>query len=154
MLDLYDELKAVLSALERAQVPHALCGGLALAVYGRPRATVDIDLLVPPGSVDDALLAIRTPGFEILALPMTFAGGAVEIRRVSKLDTDAGELLSVDLLVVTPALLPVWNSRRTVRWEGSSLHVVSRQGLIALKELRGSAQDLADIEALGGIDEG
>ena len=47
VLDLYDELKAVLSALEKAEVPYALCGGLALAVYGHPRATVDIDLLVP-----------------------------------------------------------------------------------------------------------
>ena len=34
MLDLYDELKAVLSVLERAEVAYAFCGGLALAVYG------------------------------------------------------------------------------------------------------------------------
>ena len=32
-------------ALERAKVPYALCGGLAVALHGFPRATKDIDLL-------------------------------------------------------------------------------------------------------------
>jgi hypothetical protein len=45
MIDLYVELKTVLQALEAAGVPYALCGGLALMVYQRPRATVDIDLI-------------------------------------------------------------------------------------------------------------
>jgi hypothetical protein len=31
MIDLIDELKAVTRALEAAQIPYALCGGLALA---------------------------------------------------------------------------------------------------------------------------
>ena len=44
MIDLYIELKALLQALETGGVPYALCGGLALMVYQRPRATVDIDL--------------------------------------------------------------------------------------------------------------
>lgn len=153
MLDLHDELKAVLSTLETAHLPYALCGGLALAVYGRPRATVDIDLLTPPGSVDAALLALRPLGFDIASLPMVFANGAVEIRRVSKVDADADDVLSVDLLIVTPALSAVWETRRTVSWEGRALPVVSREGLIALKELRGSGQDRDDIENLRGIDE-
>ncbi|MEO7919286.1 MAG: nucleotidyl transferase AbiEii/AbiGii toxin family protein [Thermoanaerobaculia bacterium] len=153
MLDLYEELKTVLAALDAAQVPYALCGGLALAVHGHPRATVDIDLLVPSESIDAALHVLRSKGFEIAALPMTFFGGDVEIHRMSKVDTEAGDLLSVDLLVVTPKLSWIWQSRQTVSWEGSALRVVSREGLIALKKLRGSAQDLADLHAIGGIDE-
>ena len=76
MLDLYDELKAVLSALEKAEVPYALCGGLALAVYGHPRATIDIDLLVPSGFVEAAVVSLRPVSFGIDALPKTFAKGA------------------------------------------------------------------------------
>lgn len=34
------------------------------------------------------------------------------------------------------------------RWEGGTLSVVSRAGLIALKSLRSSPQDMADIVAL------
>lgn len=154
MLDLYDELEAVLLALRTAGVPHALCSGLAMAVYGQPRATIDIDLLVPADSVDAALAVLRSVGFEIAALLTTFAGGAVQIHRASKVDAEAGDLLSVDLLVVTPALNAVWESRRVIDWGTTSLTVVSRQGLITLKELRGSGQDRDDIQALRGIDEG
>ena len=35
-------------------------------------------------------------------------------------------------------------------WEGGRLSVVSRDGLIELKQLRNSGQDIADIEALTG----
>ena len=41
-------------------------------------------------------------------------------------------------------------SRVEAEWEGGKLSVVSAAGLIALKQLRGSPQDLADIEALTG----
>jgi hypothetical protein len=46
MLDLFEELKAVIASLDKGGVPYALCGGLAMAVHGYPRATVDIDIVV------------------------------------------------------------------------------------------------------------
>ena len=52
MIDLYAELKAVLHALEARALPYALCGRLALMVYQRPRATVDIDLILPAEVID------------------------------------------------------------------------------------------------------
>src|SRR6266852_1669598 len=36
---LYDELRQVLDALDRATVDYALVGGLAVAIWGAPRAT-------------------------------------------------------------------------------------------------------------------
>jgi hypothetical protein len=71
---------------------------------------------------------------------MSFAGGAVEIRRISKLNPDSGDLLLLDLLLVTASLAEVWRTRREVDWEHGSLWVVSREGLIALKKLRSSGQ--------------
>jgi hypothetical protein len=44
VFDLYEEFKAIVSALEEHRIDYAVCGGLALAVHGLPRATVDIDL--------------------------------------------------------------------------------------------------------------
>lgn len=41
-----------------------------------------------------------------------------------------------------------WRGRMEAEWEGRPLPVVSREGLIALKRLRSSAQDVADIAAL------
>src|ERR1044072_595015 len=43
-----------------------------------------------------------------------------------------------------------WEARVEAEGEGGKLSVVSPTGLIALKQLRGSLQDLADIEALTG----
>jgi hypothetical protein len=41
-----------------------------------------------------------------------------------------------------------WQRRRVVRWEEGEIAVVSPEGLIGLKTLRGSGQDGDDIAAL------
>jgi hypothetical protein len=51
-LTLYDELREVLAALDEAGVEYAPVGALAVAVWGAPRATKDIDLLVQKHDVD------------------------------------------------------------------------------------------------------
>ncbi len=48
MPKLYDELRTLISALDRGKIEYALCGGIAMAIHGRPRATVDIDILITP----------------------------------------------------------------------------------------------------------
>jgi hypothetical protein len=148
MPDLYDELKALIWSLNENRVAYALCGGLALAVHGLTRATVDIDLLMPRESLEAAKYVAHELGYTIDAAPVNFAGGAVEIRRVSKVDSDSGEILMLDFLLVTEALAKVWETREKVEWEQGSLWVVSRSGLVALKSLRRSGQDLDDIERL------
>jgi hypothetical protein len=94
----------------------------------------------------------RAAGYRIEAGPMILRGGAVEMHRLSKPDPERGDLLSLDLLVVTPALAAVWETRERVDWEHGSLPVVSRRGLVAMKRLRGSGQDEDDIRALEGDD--
>jgi hypothetical protein len=59
----------------------------------------------------------------------------------------------VDFLLVTAELREIWDSRQVLEWKDGVLPVVSREGLIRLKELRGSSQDLADIERLRSEDD-
>jgi hypothetical protein len=135
MLDLYDEFAALIGALEAAGAEYAVCGGLAMAIHGLPRATIDVDLVVPPNAAERVLACAHDLDYSIPADPMSLAGGAVEIRRV------------------TPAVDPilrVWRERTRVRWERGELWVVSRQGLVSLKRLRGSGQDQDDIKRLEG----
>lgn len=148
MFDLYEEFKSIVSALEEGGIEYAVCGGLAMAVHGFPRATIDIDLLIRPEQLEEAKRTARSLGFTIEAFPMTFAKGAVEIRRLSKIDPDTGIVLSLDMLLVTPQIVDIWQSRGEVEWESGRLMVVSRRGLIALKSGRSSLQDLADIQRL------
>ena len=141
MLDLEAELDAVIGALSRAGIEYAVCGGLAMAIHGKPRATIDIDLLIQPGDEARVYGAVEPLGFRIKAKPMNFAGGTMQIRRV-------GDTLMLDLLLVTPTYENVWRTRYAVEWRDHMVSVVSREGLVALQSSRSSKQDLADIERL------
>ncbi len=155
MLDLFDELRQLVSLLNHHDVEYALCGGLAMSIHARPRSTIDIDLMVLPESLDQVISIAGSLGYNIRGKDLSFANGVIEIRRVSKIDRTDGELLSLDLLLVTSEIRVVWDNRVQADWEGGTLSVVSRKGLIALKELRRSGQDLDDIKALseGGSDD-
>jgi hypothetical protein len=148
VLNLIDELRRLRDALEASRVEYGLCGGLAMAVHGYPRATIDIDLIVRDDDVERVLSIAEGIGFQIRALPMRFSGGKLRIRRITKLDASDGSALMLDLLILGEELEHVWDDLQRLRWEGSEISVVSREGLIALKRLRSSAQDLADIERL------
>lgn len=148
MLDIDDEFRNLVAAFDEHKIEYALCGGMAMAVHQRPRMTIDIDVLIQEESLDRVVALAKEQGYNIRGKDMSFASGAVEIRRVAKIDADAGDLLSLDLLLVTPQLRPVWESRIEAEWEGGTFSVVSRAGLIALKQFRSSGQDLDDIKAL------
>ncbi len=148
MLDITDELRALAAKLDEQNIEYALCGGMAMAVHSRPRFTIDIDLLIQEESLTGAMTVAESLGYNIRGKDLSFANGAVEIRRLSKIDADAGDLLTVDFLLVTPQIREAWDSRVESEWEGGKLSVVSPAGLIALKQLRNSGQDLDDIKAL------
>ena len=44
-MNLLDALKKIIIALNEHRIEYALCGGLAMAVYALPRATLDIDIM-------------------------------------------------------------------------------------------------------------
>jgi hypothetical protein len=150
MFDILDELRLLVSVLDEHGVEYALCGGMAMGVHGRARTTIDIDLMILSDSLEEVFAVAKSLGYNIRGKDLSFANGAVEIRRVSKIDPEDGELLSLDLLLVTPATRSAWESRLEAEWEDGKLFVVSTRGLIALKQLRGSDQDLVDIKALAG----
>ena len=148
MLDLYEEFKAIIAALSEPEIDYAVCGGLAMAVYGLPRATVDIDLLILADDFGRVKQAVQPLGYTIEAQPMRFAKGAIEIRRLSKIDAETGIVLPLDLLLVTPQIERAWQTRTDFEWDNGKLRIVSREGLVDLKTLRGSGQDLDDISRL------
>ena len=150
-VDILDELKAVIGALAREDIDYALCGGLALAVYDLPRATLDIDVLIQVDSLFRAKRAAESVGFTLSAAPMEFQGGKIQIYRVVKTEPGTGEELALDFLLVTPEIAAAWETRREVAWEGRTLKVVSPQGLILLKSFRRSGKDQDDIEHLRSI---
>jgi len=96
-----EEALALVRTLEDEGVPYALCGALALAVHGAPRATTDIDLLVSPDAVERVVAVAKRLGFVFGAAPMGFRDG-VTVHRWSKLSE--GEVLTLDVLEAPPRL--------------------------------------------------
>jgi len=56
-------LDDLVDALEAADLPYVLMGGIASAVHGRPRWTHDIDVLVKPPDAKRALETLQAEGF-------------------------------------------------------------------------------------------
>jgi hypothetical protein len=146
VFDLHGELRAIVRLLEAAGLDYAVCGAVALAAHGHARATKDIDILVPADAVAHAKQLLRGIGYDLEAAPMTFTSG-IRVHRVSRVEHR--DLVTLDLLEVGGVLDEVWRSRVALEWQGGTLHVVSRDGLMAMKRLAGRPQDLADLEALG-----
>lgn len=144
-----DELTGVAAALDEAGVAYALVGGLAVAVWGAPRATKDIDLLVEPEALEVALQAVARRGFTLRAAPLKFRDG-MEVQRVNKVE--GGAHMTVDFILVDGDLDGVWSSRQEVPTEHGPLWVVSRDALIAMKARAARPQDIADIERMQEID--
>ena len=147
MADLLEELSKIIFVLDENGIEYAVCGGLALTIHGFPRATFDIDVLIREEMLEKAFEAVKPNGYDIHGLDISFKERAVEIRRVSKIDED-GEVLSLDFLLVTPFVEDVWEGKITLEWEGRPIKLVSRDGLIKMKELAGRHKDLIDIDRL------
>ncbi|HEY4183905.1 MAG TPA: nucleotidyl transferase AbiEii/AbiGii toxin family protein [Polyangia bacterium] len=151
-MDLYQELSALVSTLETRGIDYALCGGMALAIHGAPRATQDIDLLARQEDLDRIREAARGCGFVFESLPMDFASSGITIYRFTKLIENVP--LMLDVLLAEGPLAAVWQTRLTVALETGHIKVVSKQGLVTMKLAAGRPQDIADVKRLAELDRG
>jgi|GEM_PF-232194 len=136
MIDLAEELDSIRGVFSEHRIEFALCGGMVMAIHGFIRATVDLDLLVKAEDIDEIQSTVGSLGYITIG------------NRTSRIDAASGDTLILDLSVVTGETRDVWNDRRRILWRDKPLSVVSREGLIKLKQLRGSLQDLADVARL------
>jgi len=81
-MDILEELKE----LNQEEIEYALCGGLAMAIYALPRATLDIDILIESSLLETTRRAVHDLGFTLEAESMEFHDGRIHIHRVSKLN--------------------------------------------------------------------
>ena len=148
MIDLFNELKVITSTLKQNNLEYALCGGLAMAVHSFPRATVDIDIIVLSQDILKLKKILADLGYILRSVPMSFSNGIIKMDRVSRKDDYSEDILSVDILEVTKQLETVWNNKIDYKWENGTITVISKDGLIYMKQLRGSGQDQDDIKKL------
>jgi hypothetical protein len=74
---------AAAAAFKGAGIEAALYGGLALAVYGEPRETIDADLAVASVDVQDAHAALASAGIQGVIAFSAVRFGGLSIGRIS-----------------------------------------------------------------------
>jgi hypothetical protein len=149
-MNLKDELLLIVDSLRNACVDYALCGGIAVAMHGFPRATRDIDMLIREQDLDHAQQALAKVGYDLTSGIIPFDTSQPTARRIFRVTkVEGGDFLTLDLILVSPFLEDVWLSREQHVVDGRLLQVISRAGLIKMKRVAGRPQDLADLAQLG-----
>lgn len=119
---------------------YALVGGFAVSVWGKPRATLDIDMVVALGVTDPAMLAAD--------LKASYHPGDPDdpLRGVFRAEIPVGEhVVPVQLIVLQPRWADaVFRSVETVSVLDCSVPVVNWQALVLLKLYAGGPLDLQD----------
>lgn len=146
---LNEDYRDMLQCLLEERVRFLVVGAYALAAYGYPRATKDIDFLVNASSENAAHLMralgrFGAPLDQVSATDFSTEGIVFQIgsapRRIDILTRISG----VDFE-------RAYANRNTVLVEGIEVPVISLEDLIANKRATGRLQDLADVEKLEAL---
>jgi len=145
----------VCGALRRSGVNYAIAGGVAVALHGAVRGTVDIDLVVALDvknlrRIEEALGTLRLSS----RLPIhaedlvNFRQEYIEKRNLIAWSfVDSNDPRKLVDIIITENIADL--DLVSVEVDGRRLPVLSKQSLIEMKLRSGRPQDLADIEMLG-----
>lgn len=148
-MDIVEELLQVARVLDAAQVEYAVCGGLAVAIHGRPRLTVDIDLLVPSVEMERATAAVASAGFDLPTGWVSLADEGSQIHRLFRVTKAVGnEFMTLDLLELDGPVSDLVEDRELVVLHTQRVPVLSRSALIRMKTGSNRTKDRLDIELL------
>lgn len=146
-MEIQQDFKELLGLLNAHNVDYMIVGGYALAFYGAPRYTGDIDIFVKPDkkNAEQIMKALDEFGF-----------GSLGIEKTDFIYED-----NVVQLGVPPVRIDIITSISGVTWEkASSLKIEGKYGNVSVffigkeqfienKRAIGRKKDLADIEAIG-----
>ena len=140
-----DQLQSIFASFQKNDVKYLMIEGIAAVLYGVPRATFDLDVLIEP-SAQNA---------ERLLKGMIEAGlGTASLTTVedllSKEITIFTDRIRLDVQTSTPGIVfeDAWERRVTMNYKGQALEVVSLRDLIASKRAAGREVDLQDVRML------
>jgi hypothetical protein len=144
-----DQLQSVFASFQKNEVKYVVIGGIAAVLYGVPRATFDLDVLIEP-SIENAgrlLHAMIEAGLGTASLTSVEDLLAKEI-------TIFADRIRLDVQTSTPGIEfeGAWRRRVTMNYKGQALEVVSLPDLIASKRASGRDVDLDDVRILTSND--
>jgi hypothetical protein len=140
------DLREFVESLNSNKVEYLVVGAFAVAWYGYPRFTADLDILIRPneGNAARMLEALRQFGFGSLGIDLgdlTAPGHVIQLGvKPNRIDI----LTSISGVSFEEA----WADRIQGSLEGIPVTFIGRTALIRNKESTGRAKDLGDAEEL------
>jgi hypothetical protein len=148
-MEVFPDFKELLELLNDHHVEYAIVGAYALAHYGAPRFTSDLDIFVKPG-IDNARRVVQALN--------EFGVAALEFK-----ENDFTEPDSIIQIGVAPIRIDIMTSLDGVSWEDVAgnrepglfgdinVFYIGKEQFILNKRAIGRKKDLADLDALGGM---
>lgn len=140
-----NRLRDVFASFQSHKVKYLVIGGIAAVLYGVPRATFDLDILIEatPENARNLLEAMAAANLGTATLISVDELLAHEI-------TIFQDRVRIDVQTSTPGLefKAAWNNREVMVYQGQKFFVVSKGDLIASKIAAGRAVDLEDVRLL------
>ena len=140
-----DQLQIVFASLQKHKVKYLVIGGIAAVLYGVPRATFDLDILIDANTINthrllDAFLDAGL-GTASLTSPEDVLSHEITIFR---------DRVRIDVQTKTPGLVfsVAWKQREKMEYHGQEFWVVSKQDLITSKRAAGRTIDQEDVRLL------
>jgi hypothetical protein len=126
-------------ALDEAQLPYMLIGGQANAIWGEPRATLDIDVTVWAEGRSDAVSQLVSRFRVLVADPEAF----VRDTRVLPLESEGGVRIDV-IFGMLPFEEEAVRRAHTIRIADRDMRVCTAEDLILMKIMSERERDIAD----------
>ena len=140
-----NRLKSVFKSFQQHEVRYVVIGGIAAVLYGVPRATFDLDILIEatPENAQRLLDALIDAGMGTATLTNIDEILANEI-------TIFKDRVRIDVQISTPGLQfeTAWQRKQDMKYHGQTFYVVSLEDLIRSKRAAGRDVDLEDVRLL------
>jgi hypothetical protein len=145
MTPLDHAVRDITRAFESLSIRYAIIGGIANAVWGEPRATIDVDVTV---AVDEDELPTTVPAIaQRFRVPVPDPVAFVQQTRVLPLDTADGVRIDV-IFALLPFELDAIRRAKDVTIADRTVQVVTPEDLILMKIISERPRDVADAEAI------
>jgi predicted nucleotidyltransferase len=144
-----DDFKDFLNSLNENNVEYLLLGGWAVGIYGHPRATGDMDVLI---AVDDANVDRLQKALYEFGAPTVDKSHFKDIGRIFRMGRPP---MRIEIINQASGIdIRDCYSRRTiVNVDGIAISLISREDLLKNKKACGREKDLADVRNLEEIPE-
>jgi hypothetical protein len=140
-----NRLKGVFKSFQQHEVRYVVIGGIAAVLYGVPRATFDLKILIEasPENAQRLLDALISAGMGTATLTNVDEILANDI-------TIFKDRARIDVQISTPGLQfeTAWKRKQSMTYQGQTFYVVSLDDLIRSKRAAGREIDLEDVRLL------